>query len=81
MIIRARVQDGVVVLEPGASLPEGTEVTVGVCAATNATGEKMSDKQRRRIREIVDRIIALPDENPGDTFSGADHDQVLYGKP
>ena len=60
MIIRARVQDGVVVLEPGASLPEGTEVTVGVCAATNATGEKMSDKQRRRIREIVDRIIALP---------------------
>jgi hypothetical protein len=41
----------------------------------------MSDKERRRIREIVDRIIALPDENPGDTFSGANHDRVLYGKP
>ena len=81
MLIRGRVQDGVVVLEPGGSLPEGTEVTVAVCAATNATGEKMSDKERRRVREIVDRIIALPDENPGDTFSGADHDQVLYGKP
>ena len=31
--------------------------------------------------EIMDEIAALPDENPGDTFSGADHDKVLYGAP
>jgi hypothetical protein len=28
--------------------------------------------------EIMDRIAALPNENPGDTFSGRDHDKVLY---
>jgi hypothetical protein len=41
----------------------------------------MSDEERRRILEIMDRIAAMPDENPGDTFSGADHDKALYGAP
>ena len=41
----------------------------------------MSEPECRRAREIMDRIAALPDENPGDGFSGADHDRVLYAGP
>ena len=81
MVIRGLVQNGVVVLQNDASLPEGTEVTVVVQAAPEAAPDRMSEEERRRILEIMDRIAALPNENPGDTFSGADHDKVLYGEP
>jgi hypothetical protein len=81
MVIRGLVQNGVVVLENDVSLPEGTEVTVVVRAASEPVGDRMSEQERRRIREVMDRITALPDENPGDTFSGADHDKALYGEP
>ncbi len=81
MVIRGRIQNGVVVLEADASLLEGTEVTVVVPAAPETPGDRMSEQERRRILEIMDRIAALPDENPGDTFSGADHDKALYGEP
>jgi predicted DNA-binding antitoxin AbrB/MazE fold protein len=81
MVIRGRVQHGVVVLENQVSLPEGTEVTVEVCAAPKATGERMSEQERHRILEIMDRIAALPIEGDPEPFSGADHDKVLYGEP
>ena len=68
-----------VVLEDQVSLPEGTEVTVVVRAEHEAGTDRLPEEERRRIREIMDRIADLPDENPGDTFSGADHDRVLYG--
>jgi len=80
-MIRGRIQNGVVVLTEDVSLPEGTEVTVAVCAASEGTGSAMSGAERRRVLETMDRIAALPDENPGDAFSGADHDKVLYEKP
>ncbi len=80
MVIHGRVQNGVVVLENEVSLPEGTEVTVVVRAPAEATGERMSDEQRRRLREARRHFESLPNENPGDTFSGADHDRVLYGE-
>ncbi len=41
----------------------------------------MSEQECRRVREIMDRIATMPDENPGDSFSGADHDRVLYAGP
>jgi hypothetical protein len=81
MVIRGRVKEGVVVLEDQVSLPEGTQVTVAVCAPPEAAAQPLPEEERRRIRKIMDRIAALPDENPGDTFTGADHDQVLYGEP
>jgi predicted DNA-binding antitoxin AbrB/MazE fold protein len=41
------------------------------------------DEELRRQREALAEMFAeadrLPLENPNDTFSGADHDQVLYG--
>ncbi|MHB8900107.1 MAG: hypothetical protein ACYC6Y_15265 [Thermoguttaceae bacterium] len=79
MLIRGRVQNGVVVLELGASLLEGTPVTVVVRAESEPLSEPMSNEQRRRLRETRQYFEALPNENPGDNFSGADHDRVLYG--
>jgi hypothetical protein len=79
MVIRGRIENGVVVLD--ADVPEGTEVSVVYPPAPESANETMPEAERQRIREIMDRIAALPDENPGDTFSGADHDRVLYGAP
>lgn len=81
MVIRGRIENGVVVLKDDVSLPDGTEVTVVVRAEAEATGVEVIEEQRRRLREARTRIESLPNENPGDTFSGADHDRVLYGSP
>ena len=80
MTIQGTIQNGVVVLHGGTQLPDGTPVTVVVeqTQATPATRERMTEEEHRRIMEIMDRIAALPNENPGDTFSGRDHDKVLY---
>ena len=80
MVIRGRIKNGVVVLDTGAAVPEGTEVAVTVPVAPQKANEVMPEAERQRVLAIMDRIAALPDENPGDTFSGADHDRVLYGK-
>ena len=85
MTLHGKIQNGVVVLDNGTGLPDGTPVTVLVEPRAEALlpppEERMSEEERRRILAIMDRIASLPDENPGDTFSGADHDKVLYGEP
>jgi len=80
MVIRGRVENGIVVLEPGATLPEGAEVAVAVVGVRASDQHVLPETERQRVREIMDRIASLPNENPGDTFGGADHDRVLYGK-
>ena len=85
MTLHGTFRSGVVVLEGGAALPEGTPVTVLVepnqAETPPAQGERMTEEEHRRIMEIMDHIASLPNENPGDTFSGRDHDKVLYGEP
>lgn len=83
MTLQGVVHNGVVVLEPGAQVPEGAVVSVVVTPLipSPATRDQMTDEERRRLRAALDEIIALPNENPGDTFSGADHDKVLYQAP
>jgi predicted DNA-binding antitoxin AbrB/MazE fold protein len=81
MVIRGRIENGVVALGADISLPEGMEVTVVVPAVPATVDDEISEDESCRIVEIMDEIAAMPDENPGDTFSGADHDQVLYGTP
>ena len=81
MVIRGRVQNGVVVLEAAASVPEGTEVTVVVPAALEPASTESPDGERQRVLQIMDRIAALPIEGADTPFSGADHDNLLYGKP
>lgn len=79
MVIRGRVHNGLVALGSEISLPEGTEVTVVVPTEPAAAAGRMTEEQRRALHEARKEIESLPNENPGDTFSGADHDKVLYG--
>jgi hypothetical protein len=85
MTIQGTIQNGVVVLHGSTQLPDGTPVTVVVeqpQATPHAVGaDRLTDEEFRRRKAIFDEITALPNENPGDTFSGRDHDKVLYGEP
>jgi hypothetical protein len=78
MTLQGTVQNGVVVLKPGANVPDGTEVEVFV-PTLNEPPIASSAAERERRRSALAELLALPDENPGDTFSGADHDSILYG--
>jgi hypothetical protein len=80
-VFQGKIHNGVVVLDGGATLPEGTLVEVVVNAPPPNKEEKMTEEEHRRLMEVMDRIASMPDENPGDTFSGADHDKVLYREP
>ena len=83
MTYQGTVQNGVVVLEGGSQLPDGTPVSVIVNRETPAPAadQVLSEEERQRITAILDRIAALPIEGSTDPFSGRDHDKVLYGSP
>lgn len=85
MTLHGTFRSGVVVLEGGAALPEGMLVTVLVEQNQAETppehGKRMTEEEHRSVRAILDKIAALPNEKPRDTFSGRDHDQVLHGEP
>ena len=71
-ILSGRVEQGVVVLTGGASLPEVTEVTVVVHATPRPQSDNLSEAERQSIREILDRIAALPIEGSSEPFSATD---------
>jgi len=53
-----------------------------VVAGETATGTAEAEGQRPAELDEFRRVVAaLPIESPDDGFSGADHDQLLYGKP
>jgi predicted DNA-binding antitoxin AbrB/MazE fold protein len=79
MEIQGHYEDGVIIPDDGISLPDGTLVTITVRLLHATDEDKMSDEQRKRYLAALSRIDAVPNENPNDTFSGADHDRVLYG--
>jgi predicted DNA-binding antitoxin AbrB/MazE fold protein len=79
MEIQGHYQNGMIIPHNGVSLPDGTEVTITVRQESQQGSKMMSEEERRRYLAALARIDALPDENPDDTFSGVDHDQVLYG--
>jgi hypothetical protein len=81
MVIRGRIHNGVISFGNEISLPEGMEVTVVVPTEreVGATASSAIAEQRGRLLEARRDIESLPNENPGDTFSGADHDRILYG--
>ncbi len=83
MTLQGVVHNGVVVLEPGIQVPEGAVVSVYVAPQmpTPLKRDRMTDEEKQRLLAAMDAITSLPNENPGDTFSGADHDKVLYGEP
>jgi hypothetical protein len=77
---KGRVINGVVVLDEGVSLPEGTVVhVISDAEVSSRDPRRMTADERRRVVDIVTRIAALPLEGCSEAFSGSDHDRVLYG--
>ncbi|MFO0790585.1 MAG: antitoxin family protein [Pirellulales bacterium] len=79
MQINGHYENGMIVPHNPVSLPNGTEVTIIINEATGQPAPTMSAEARDRYHAALARIDALPSENPGDAFSGVDHDRVLYG--
>jgi hypothetical protein len=79
MEIQGHFKNGLIVPHDAISLPDGTVVTIMVGAALKARSETMSEEAHKRYLAALARIDAAANENPGDDFSGADHDRELYG--
>jgi predicted DNA-binding antitoxin AbrB/MazE fold protein len=78
MVIRGRVENGMIVPEEPFSLPEGTEVTIIVRAIGGPDPDAMLPDERARYLAALAAIDGFANENPGDTFRGADHDNAIY---
>jgi hypothetical protein len=79
MVIHGHIENGIVIPHDAIPLPDGAEVTISVRTSAEASAIGMSDEERNRYLAGLARIDAVANENPGDTFRGADHDRVLYG--
>lgn len=78
MTLQGTIRGGLVVLDEAVQVPDGTKVAVFV-PAQNPTGLSPADEVARQKAALAE-LLAIPNENPGDTFSGEDHDQILYGE-
>lgn len=78
MEIHGYFAQGVIIPHDALSLPDGTEVTIIVPASSPASSNEMSADARAQYLAALARLDATPNENPGDNFSGADHDRILY---
>lgn len=85
MTLQGTIQNGIVILQGGTQLPDGTSVTVVVDSVPPNTpparNDQMSEEQRRKLLAALDAITSLPYESLGDGIGGRDHDKVLYGGP
>jgi hypothetical protein len=70
MTYRGRVRNGVVVLDPSASLPEGCEVEVCLAAP-----QPIPPTWAEVFRDIIGKAEGLPPD------SSINHDHYLYGVP
>ena len=68
MTYKGTVKDGVVVLEPGASLPEGTEVRVDPVGDGNEL-PTLAD----RFKDVAGKAVGLPSD------TAENHDHYLWG--
>lgn len=77
MVIKGTVHNGLIEIE-NTVLPDGTQVLITPVQRTASGGKNGQDLIS--LKTAIRRIAALPCENASDDgFSGADHDQVLYG--
>ena len=77
--IRAIFEKGL--LRPLDPLTLGENDVVTVVVQTDAAEQEAIAlaRQREALQQMFAEADSLPNENPSDTFSGADHDLVLYG--
>jgi hypothetical protein len=78
MTLQGTIRGGMVVLDEPVQVPDGTKVSVFVPTADKKSDWRPADDPELR-RKALAEILAIPDENPGDTFSAVDKDRVLYG--
>jgi len=77
MEIQGHIHNGVAVPDDAVALPNGAKVIIVLPEPVGAGSMSSGDKSR--YLDGLARIDAIANENPGDVFSGADHDQALYG--
>jgi hypothetical protein len=77
MTIQGTIQGGLVVVSEAIQVPDGTPVTILV-SGLGADADTVDTGDQLRRKAALAELLAMPSENPGDTFSGADHDQILY---
>ena len=83
MIIHGHIANGQIVPHSSIALPDGAAVTI-VVRDERAHGDSrlcdpMSSEHRSKYLAALARIDSVANENPGDSFRGADHDLALYG--
>jgi hypothetical protein len=74
MEVQGFIQNGLVVPDSSIALPEGAKVTIVVGEGATSPPDVMSADELARYRRALAEIDAVPNENPGDNFKGADHD-------
>lgn len=79
MTYRGRVQNGVVVLPDGVTLPEGAEVEVGVVAATNNPAPPSDAATSPTLYDRMRRVVGVAKGLPHDL--ARNHDYYLHGTP
>lgn len=77
MTYRGRVENGVVVLEPGACLREGMDVRVEPMPETE--GDARGSEQLRQLREGLLGFSGVVKDGPSDL--ARNHDHYLHGTP
>ena len=80
MTLQGIIQGGVVVLQGGTSLPEGTKVAIIPCPDANANG---SAENQPSIWDKLTRLAEWAESQPGDlpVDLAANHDHYLHGLP
>lgn len=73
MVVKGIVRGGVVVLEPGTSLQEGSQVRIEVVRPTAA------DSAVPTLYDRVQDFIGIADDLPADMADN--HDHYLHGRP
>jgi len=78
MIIKGTFENGHIRILSGIEqLPEGTEVLI--TPITHNSEANCDLENLRKFKAEMQRIASLPCQGIDDSFSGANHDQLLYG--
>jgi hypothetical protein len=77
MTLQGTIRGGLVVLEEGIQIPDGTKVSVFV-PTLNQRGLSPEEEVARQKAALAE-LLAIADENPNDDFRAEDKDQLLYG--
>lgn len=75
MVLPAKVKNGVIVLDDGRTLPDGTEVSVSVLS--HVVGEEQ--KRGKTLFDRLQKVIGKAEGGPPDGSINIDH--YLYGHP